>query len=91
MIPDSKHAIAAYYVLSTAEASSNLARFDGVRYGRRAQAHNLKELYIKSRSEGFGAEVKRRIILGNFVLSSGYFDAYYLKAKQARAFIKADG
>ncbi|WP_205435736.1 Asp-tRNA(Asn)/Glu-tRNA(Gln) amidotransferase subunit GatA [Helicobacter suis] len=89
-ITDSKHAIAAYYVLSTAEASSNLARFDGVRYGRRAQAHNLKELYIKSRTEGFGAEVKRRIILGNFVLSSGYFDAYYLKAKQARAFIKAE-
>lgn len=80
--------ISAYYVLCTAEASSNLARFDGVRYGRRAEAQNLKELYIKSRTEGFGEEVKRRILLGSFVLSSGYYDAYYLKAQKVRHLIK---
>ncbi|MGP1450084.1 MAG: Asp-tRNA(Asn)/Glu-tRNA(Gln) amidotransferase subunit GatA [Wolinella sp.] len=80
--------ISAYYVLCTAEASSNLARFDGVRYGRRADSENLKELYIKSRTEGFGEEVKRRIMLGSFVLSSGYYDAYYLKAQKVRQLIK---
>lgn len=80
--------ISAYYVICTAEASANLSRFDGVRYGRRAQAENLKELYIKSRSEGFGEEVKRRILLGSFVLSSGYYDAYYLKAQKVRRLIK---
>ncbi|WP_104741394.1 Asp-tRNA(Asn)/Glu-tRNA(Gln) amidotransferase subunit GatA [Helicobacter ailurogastricus] len=79
---------AAYYIISTAEACSNLARFDGVRYGRRAQAHNLKEVYTKSRTQGFGAEVKRRIMLGNFVLSSGYYEAYYQKAQKARDFIR---
>ncbi|MFC3848112.1 Asp-tRNA(Asn)/Glu-tRNA(Gln) amidotransferase subunit GatA [Helicobacter baculiformis] len=84
---DHKHHIAAYYILSTAEASSNLARFDGVRYGRRVEGRDLKELYIKTRSQGFGAEVKRRIMLGNFVLSSGYYEAYYLKALKARAHI----
>ncbi|CCB79858.1 aspartyl-tRNA(Asn) amidotransferase subunit A [Helicobacter bizzozeronii CIII-1] len=84
---ESKHHVATYYVISTAEASSNLARFDGVRYGRRAASSNLKELYSLSRSEGFGEEVKRRIMLGNFVLSSGYYDAYYLKAQKVRALI----
>ena len=80
--------ISAYYVICTAEASANLSRFDGVRYGRRAEVKNLKELYIKSRSEGFGEEVKRRIMLGSFVLSSGYYDAYYLKAQKVRHLIK---
>ncbi|WP_267891382.1 Asp-tRNA(Asn)/Glu-tRNA(Gln) amidotransferase subunit GatA [Helicobacter felis] len=84
---DHKHHIAAYYILSTAEACSNLARFDGVRYGNRLEGKNLKELYVKTRSQGFGAEVKRRIMLGNFVLSSGYYEAYYLKAQKARAHI----
>ncbi|MCR4941699.1 MAG: Asp-tRNA(Asn)/Glu-tRNA(Gln) amidotransferase subunit GatA [Campylobacter sp.] len=86
---DSKFDIAAYYIIATAEASANLSRYDGVRYGRRAEAKNLKQLYINSRSEGFGEEVKRRILLGTFVLSSGYYDAYYIKAQKARAHIKA--
>ncbi|WP_169974372.1 MULTISPECIES: Asp-tRNA(Asn)/Glu-tRNA(Gln) amidotransferase subunit GatA [unclassified Campylobacter] len=85
----SKYDIATYYIIGTAEASANLSRFDGVRYGRRAEAKNLKELYINSRSEGFGDEVKRRILLGTFVLSSGYYDAYYIKAQKARAYTKA--
>ncbi|MGI0440520.1 Asp-tRNA(Asn)/Glu-tRNA(Gln) amidotransferase subunit GatA [Helicobacter himalayensis] len=86
---DVSYHISAYYILCTAEASSNLARFDGVRYGNRAQSLNLKELYIKTRTLGFGDEVKRRIMLGNFVLSSGYYDAYYLKAQKVRDLIKA--
>jgi aspartyl/glutamyl-tRNA(asn/gln) amidotransferase, A subunit len=81
--------IATYYIIATAEASANLSRYDGVRYGRRAEARNLKDLYINSRSEGFGEEVKRRILLGTFVLSSGYYDAYYIKAQKARAYTKA--
>ena len=81
--------MAAYYIIATAEASANLSRYDGVRYGRRAEAKNLKDLYVNSRSEGFGEEVKRRILLGTFVLSSGYYDAYYIKAQKARAHIKA--
>ena len=85
---DTKHHVATYYILSTAEASSNLARFDGVRYGFRAESNNLKKLYIKTRSQGFGQEVQRRILLGSFVLSSGHYDAYYLKALKARAMIK---
>ncbi len=81
--------IPTYYVLTTAEASSNLARYDGVRYGYRSpQARNLEENYVMSRSEGFSAEVKRRILLGTFVLSSGYYDAYYTKAQQARQLIR---
>ena len=81
--------IPAYYVLTTAEASSNLARYDGVRYGQRSStARNLEENYVLSRSEGFSAEVKRRILLGTFVLSSGYYDAYYTKAQQARRLIR---
>ena len=85
---DTSYIIAAYYVICTAEASSNLARFDGVRYGNRAKdLNNLKELYIKTRSQGFGDEVKRRILLGSFVLSSGYYDAYYIKAQKVRTLI----
>ncbi|HEY0404123.1 MAG TPA: Asp-tRNA(Asn)/Glu-tRNA(Gln) amidotransferase subunit GatA [Pyrinomonadaceae bacterium] len=90
-LPHAKNAIAVYYIIATAEASSNLARFDGVRYGFRAEdAANLREMYRKTRDEGFGAEVKRRIMLGTYVLSSGYYDAYYLKAQQVRALIKED-
>ncbi|PAF44240.1 Asp-tRNA(Asn)/Glu-tRNA(Gln) amidotransferase subunit GatA [Helicobacter sp. 11S02596-1] len=86
---DTQYHISAYYIICTAEASSNLARFDGVRYGNRAKtSENLKDLYIKTRSEGFGEEVKRRIMLGNFVLSSGYYDAYYIKAQKIRQAIK---
>lgn len=87
---DSKFDIAAYYIIATAEASANLSRYDGVRYGKRSQnTESLKDMYINTRSEGFGEEVKRRILLGIFVLSSGYYDAYYIKAQKARAFIKA--
>lgn len=85
---NSKFDVAAYYIIANAEASANLSRFDGVRYGRRATSQNLKQMYIKSRSEGFGDEVKRRIMLGSFVLSSGYYDAYYIKAQKARHLIK---
>ena len=85
---NTKYDIATYYIVATAEAATNLARFDGVRYGRRAEAKNLEELYYKTRSEGFGEEVKRRILLGNFVLSSGYYDAYYLKAQKVRHLIR---
>lgn len=85
---DTSYIISAYYVICTAEASSNLARFDGVRYGNRAkEIGNLKELYLKTRSQGFGDEVKRRILLGSFVLSSGYYDAYYIKAQKVRTLI----
>ncbi len=85
---DTSYIISAYYVICTAEASSNLARFDGVRYGNRAkEISNLKELYLKTRSQGFGDEVKRRILLGSFVLSSGYYDAYYIKAQKVRTLI----
>lgn len=84
-----EYAIPAYYVIACAEASSNLARFDGVKYGYRTTEYNeLHEMYKKTRSEGFGPEVKRRIMLGSFVLSSGYYDAYYLKALRTKALIK---
>ncbi|TLS36025.1 Asp-tRNA(Asn)/Glu-tRNA(Gln) amidotransferase subunit GatA [Pseudalkalibacillus caeni] len=90
-LPHSKYAVATYYLLASSEASANLARFDGVRYGYRADdAENLIEMYKKSRSEGFGDEVKRRIMLGTFALSSGYYDAYYKKAQQVRTLIKQD-
>ncbi len=83
-----KYSLATYYIIACAEASSNLGRFDGIRYGHRAKEFsNLKELYKKSRSEGFGSEVKRRIILGTYVLSSGYYDAYYKKAQQVRTLV----
>ncbi len=85
---DAKYDISAYYITATAEASTNLARYDGIRYGSRVEGANLSDLYIKTRSEGFGEEVKRRILLGNFVLSSGYYDAYYVKAQKVRRLIK---
>jgi len=90
-LPHTEHTIATYYLIATAEASSNLARFDGVRYGRRAEkAEDLADLYERSRSEGFGAEVKRRILLGTYVLSAGYYDAYYGKAQRVRTLIRRD-
>ena len=90
-LPHAKYAIAVYYIIATAEASSNLARFDGVRYGFRAEdAPALKEMYRKTRDEGFGAEVKRRIMLGTYVLSAGYYDAYYLKAQKVRTLLRQD-
>nr|WP_207952351.1 Asp-tRNA(Asn)/Glu-tRNA(Gln) amidotransferase subunit GatA [Paenibacillus turpanensis] len=90
-LPHTEYAVAAYYLLASSEASSNLARFDGVRYGVRAEnPNNLLDLYFRSRSEGFGDEVKRRIMLGTYALSSGYYDAYYLKAQKARTLIKQD-
>ena len=85
---NTKYDIATYYILATAEAATNLARYDGIRYGNRAEAKNTAELYFNTRSEGFGDEVKRRILLGNFVLSSGYYDAYYLKAQRVRHLIR---
>src|SRR5688572_26876729 len=90
-LPHAAHAIATYYIVATAEASSNLARFDGVRYGLRVEAgRDLRETYGRTRDRGFGAEVKRRIILGTFVLSSGYYDAYYLRAQKVRTLIRRD-
>jgi len=90
-LPHSKYALATYYLLSSSEASANLARFDGVRYGYRSDnAENLIELYKQSRAEGFGNEVKRRIMLGTYALSSGYYDAYYKKAQKVRTLIKKD-
>jgi aspartyl-tRNA(Asn)/glutamyl-tRNA(Gln) amidotransferase subunit A len=89
-LPHLPHAIATYYVVATAEASSNLARYDGVRYGRRQDAAGLRAMYGLTRDHGFGAEVKRRIILGTFVLSSGYYDAYYLRAQKVRTLIRRD-
>lgn len=90
-LPHAKYGIAVYYIIATAEASSNLARFDGVRYGFRAEdARELRQMYFRTREEGFGAEVKRRIMLGTYVLSSGYYDAYYSKAQKVRALVKRD-
>jgi aspartyl-tRNA(Asn)/glutamyl-tRNA(Gln) amidotransferase subunit A len=90
-LPHTEYAVAAYYIVATAEASANLARFDGVRYGYRAdQARDLLEQYGRTRAEGFGPEVKRRIILGTYVLSSGYYDAYYLRAQKVRELIRKD-
>ena len=90
-LPHTEYAIGCYYIICTAEASSNLARYDGVRYGYRASGYGgLREMYEKTRDEGFGAEVKRRIMLGTYVLSSGYYDAYYLKAQKVRTLIARD-
>lgn len=90
-LPHSEYALATYYILATAEASSNLARYDGARYGYRSNdIKDLTELYVKSRSEGFGKEVKRRIMLGTYVLSAGYYDAYYRKAQKVRRLIRDD-
>ena len=89
-LPHTDYAVAVYYIVATAEASSNLARYDGMRYGHRARAKDLTETYMLSRAEGFGPEVKRRIILGTYALSAGYYDAYYLKAQRVRTLIKRD-
>jgi aspartyl-tRNA(Asn)/glutamyl-tRNA(Gln) amidotransferase subunit A len=90
-LPHAKYAIAVYYIIATAEASSNLARFDGVRYGFRAEdAPGLRDMYRRTRDEGFGPEVKRRIMLGTYVLSAGYYDAYYLKAQKVRMLLRQD-
>ncbi len=90
-LPHAKYAIAVYYIIATAEASSNLARYDGVRYGFRAEeAPALRDMYRKTRDEGFGPEVKRRIMLGTYVLSAGYYDAYYLKAQKVRMLLRQD-
>jgi aspartyl-tRNA(Asn)/glutamyl-tRNA(Gln) amidotransferase subunit A len=89
-LPHTEYAVATYYVVAVAEASSNLARYDGVKYGFRAEAQNLMEMYAQTRSRGFGAEVRRRIMLGTYALSAGYYDAYYKKASQVRALIRRD-
>jgi aspartyl-tRNA(Asn)/glutamyl-tRNA(Gln) amidotransferase subunit A len=89
-LPHTGYAVATYYILATSEASSNLARYDGVKYGSRADGKDLMDMYMNSRARGFGAEVKRRIMLGTYTLSSGYYDAYYKKAQQVRTLIKND-
>ena len=89
-LPNTKYAVACYYIIATAEASSNLARYDGVRYTIRADADTLSDMYRNTRGAGFGAEVKRRIMLGTYVLSAGYYDAYYLKAQKVRALVAQD-
>ncbi|MEM9845081.1 MAG: amidase family protein, partial [Pseudomonadota bacterium] len=92
-LPHTKYALPAYYVIAPAEASSNLARYDGVRYGHRAklsQGDGITEMYEKTRAEGFGAEVKRRVMIGTYVLSAGFYDAYYNRARKVRALIKRD-
>jgi aspartyl-tRNA(Asn)/glutamyl-tRNA(Gln) amidotransferase subunit A len=90
-LPHIKYAVAVYYIIATSEASSNLARYDGVRYGHRSEDYrNLKDMYKKTRMEGFGDEVKRRILLGTFALSSGYYDAFFRKASQVRRLIAND-
>ena len=89
-LPHTNYALPTYYIVAPAEASSNLARYDGVKYGFRSPGQNLIEMYEKTRSEGFGDEVKRRIMIGTYVLSSGYYDAYYLKAQKVRQLIKKD-
>ena len=87
---DPKYDISAYYITATAEATTNLARYDGIRYGNRVEGESLKDTYLKTRSAGFGVEVQRRIMLGNFVLSSGYYDAYYVKAQKVRTLIQEE-
>jgi aspartyl-tRNA(Asn)/glutamyl-tRNA(Gln) amidotransferase subunit A len=89
-LPHTKYALPAYYIVAPAEASSNLARYDGVRYGLRVPGRDITEMYEKTRAEGFGAEVRRRVMIGTYVLSAGYYDAYYLRAQQVRTLIKRD-
>ncbi|HEV2319578.1 MAG TPA: Asp-tRNA(Asn)/Glu-tRNA(Gln) amidotransferase subunit GatA [Verrucomicrobiae bacterium] len=89
-LPHTDYAVATYYIIATAEASANLARFDGVRYGARAEAADVRDLYGRTRGAGFGHEVKRRVILGTYVLSSGYYDAYYVRAQKVRTLIRKD-
>ena len=87
---DTNKIISTYYIIAAAEASANLARFDGVRFGARKGDGNLKDMYVDTKTQGFGYEVKKRIMLGSFVLSSGYYDAYYIKAQKVRSIIKAE-
>ena len=89
-LPHTKYALPAYYIVATAEASSNLARYDGVRYGLREQASDITDMYERTRAKGFGAEVRRRVMIGTYVLSAGYYDAYYLRAQKVRTLIKKD-
>jgi aspartyl-tRNA(Asn)/glutamyl-tRNA(Gln) amidotransferase subunit A len=90
-LPHTEYAVAIYYIIATAEASSNLARYDGVKYGLRSRGYrDLMEMYTQTRAKGFGQEVKRRIILGTYVLSAGYYDAYYRKASQVRTLMRKD-
>ena len=89
-LPHTKYGLAAYYIVAPAEASSNLARYDGVRFGLREDGEDLRDLYERTRAAGFGAEVRRRILIGTYVLSAGYYDAYYLKAQKVRALILKD-
>ena len=89
-LPHTRYALATYYIIAPAEASSNLARYDGVRYGRRVAGETLDDMYLNTRGEGFGAEVRRRVLIGTYVLSAGYYDAYYLKAQKVRSLIAAD-
>jgi aspartyl-tRNA(Asn)/glutamyl-tRNA(Gln) amidotransferase subunit A len=89
-LPHTKYALPAYYIIAPAEASSNLARYDGVRFGLRVPGNNVAEMYENTRAEGFGAEVRRRVMIGTYVLSAGYYDAYYLKAQRVRALIARD-
>ena len=89
-LPHTKYALATYYIIAPAEASSNLARYDGLRFGLRVPGEHLDNMYINSRTEGFGKEVKRRIMIGTYVLSAGYYDAYYLKAQKVRRLIRED-
>jgi aspartyl-tRNA(Asn)/glutamyl-tRNA(Gln) amidotransferase subunit A len=89
-LPHSKYALPAYYIVAPAEASSNLARYDGVRYGLRVPGNDIVDMYEKTRAAGFGKEVKRRVLIGTYVLSAGYYDAYYLRAQRVRSLIKRD-
>ena len=89
-LPNTRHALPAYYIVAPAEASSNLARYDGVRYGLREPGADIVELYEKTRASGFGAEVRRRLMIGTYVLSAGYYDAYYVRAQKIRTLIKRD-
>ena len=87
-LPNTRHALPAYYIVAPAEASSNFARYDGVRYGLREPAADIVDLYEKTRARGFGAEVRRRLLIGAYVLSAGYYDAYYVRAQKIRTLIK---
>src|SRR5205807_8152476 len=89
-LPMTKYALAAYYIVAPAEASSNLARYDGVRYGLRVDGRDLVEMYQRTRAAGFGKEVRRRIMIGTYVLSAGYYEAYYLRAQKVRTLVKHD-
>jgi aspartyl-tRNA(Asn)/glutamyl-tRNA(Gln) amidotransferase subunit A len=89
-LPHTKYALPVYYIIAPAEASSNLARYDGVRFGERVAGQNLIEMYENTRGEGFGKEVRRRILIGTYVLSAGYYDAYYIKAQKVRRLIRND-